>query len=59
MYNNEENELMARYLESKTSEIETQMVLEHLMNSERDRHIINLAAAALRCMQPQEIKVKR
>ena len=59
MYNNEENELMARYLESKTSEIETQMVLEHLMNSERDRHIINLAAAGLRCMQPQEIKTKR
>lgn len=59
MYNNEKNVLMASYLESKTSEVETQMVLEHLMNSERDRHIMNLAAAGLRCMQPQEIKTKR
>lgn len=59
MYNNEKNVLMASYLESKTAGIENQKVLKHLMNSERDRHIMNLAAAGLQCMQWQEIKAKR
>ena len=44
--------MMSKYLENRTNEKETQMVLDHLMESERDRHIMNLAAAGLRCMQP-------
>lgn len=43
---------MAKYLENKSTEIETQMILDHLMSSERDRHIINLAAAGLQSMSP-------
>lgn len=45
--------MMAKYLENRTNEEETQMVLEHLMESERDRQIINLAAAGLRSMQTE------
>lgn len=52
MYQKELESIMSKYLENRTNEIETQMVLDHLMESERDRHIMNLAAAGLQCMQP-------
>lgn len=51
MYNEKLESIMAKYLENKTNEEETQMVLEFLVKSEKDRHIMNLAAAGLRCMQ--------
>ena len=50
--------MMSKYLENRTNEKETQMVLDHLMESERDRHIMNLAAAGLRCMQPDNRRNK-
>lgn len=49
--------MMSKYLENRTNEKETQMVLDHLMESERDRHIMNLAAAGLRCMQPDNRRI--
>ena len=52
MYRINLDSIMSKYLENRTNEKETQMVLDHLMESERDRHIMNLAAAGLRCMQP-------
>lgn len=51
MCNEKLESIMAKYLENRTNEEETQMVLEFLVKSERDRHIMNLAAAGLRCMQ--------
>ncbi len=50
--------IMAKYLENGTSEEETQKILSHLMESERDRQIINLAAAGLRSMQPDHPQIK-
>lgn len=52
MYRINLESIMSKYLEDRTNEKETQMVLDHLMESERDRHIMNLAAAGLRCMRP-------
>lgn len=52
MYRINLDSIMSKYLENRTNEKETQMVLDHLMESERDTHIMNLAAAGLRCMQP-------
>ena len=52
MYKTSLERIMSNYLENRTNEDETQMLLNHLIESERDRHIINLAAAGLRCMQP-------
>lgn len=52
MDNDQIESIMAKYLENKSTEIETQMILDHLMSSERDRHIINLAAAGLQSMSP-------
>lgn len=52
MYRINLESIMSKYLENRTNEKETQMVLDLLMESERDRHIMNLAAAGLRCMQP-------
>ena len=52
MYRINLDSIMSKYLENRTNEKETQMVLEQLMESERDRHIMILAAAVLRCMQP-------
>lgn len=49
---------MAKYLENGTNEKEAQFVLEHLMESERDRHIMNLAAAGLLCIQPDNRQMK-
>lgn len=43
--------LMSKYLENKTTYQETQILIEHLNKSERDRQILNLAAAGLRQMQ--------
>ena len=58
MCNENLESIMATYLENKTNEEETQMVLDHLMESERDRHIMNLAAAGLRCMQTDNRQIK-
>ena len=52
MCNENLESIMAKYLENRTDEEETQMVWNQLMESKRDRHIMNLAAAGLRCMQP-------
>ena len=57
MCNENLESIMAKYIENKTNEEETQMVLDHLMESERDRHIMNLAAAGLRCMQPDNRRI--
>ena len=58
MCNENLESIMAKYLENRTDEEETQMVLDHLMESERDRHIMNLAAAGLRCMQADIRQIK-
>ena len=58
MYRINLESIMSKYLENRTNEKETQMVLDHLMESERDRHIMNLAAAGLRCMQPDNRRNK-
>lgn len=58
MCNESLESIMAKYLENKTNEGETQMVLEHLMESEKDRHIMNLAAAGLRYMQSDSRQFK-
>lgn len=44
--------IMAKYLENHTNVEETHRVLDYLMQNERDRIIMNLAAAGLRYMQP-------
>lgn len=54
MNDNEIEKIMCKYLEYETSEEETHIVLDHLIVSERERHIINLAAAGLRCMQLEQ-----
>lgn len=58
MCNEKLESIMAKYLESRTNEEEIQIVLEHLMESERDRHIMNLAAAGSLCMQPNKRQIK-
>lgn len=58
MCNENLESIMAKYLENRTNEEETQMVLDHLKESERDRHIMNLAAAGLRCMQADNRQIK-
>ena len=58
MCNENLESIMAKYLENRTDEEETQMVLNHLMESKRDRHIMNLAAARLRCMQADNRQIK-
>lgn len=58
MCNENLESIMAKYLENGTNEKETQFVLEHLMESERDRHIMNLAAAGLLCIQPDNRQIK-
>lgn len=58
MYENNLESIMLKYLEYRENKEETQMVLDHLMESERERHIINLAAAGLRCMQPDNRQIK-
>lgn len=58
MCNENLESIMAKYLENGTNEKETQIVLEHLMESERDRHIMNLAAAGLLCIQPDNRQIK-
>lgn len=58
MCNENLESIMAEYLENGTNEKETQIVLEHLMESERDRHIMNLAAAGLLCIQPDNRQIK-
>lgn len=57
MYRIDLESIMSKYLENKTNEKETQMVLDYLIESERDRHIMNLAAAGLRCMQPDNRRI--
>ena len=57
MYRINTESMISKYLENRTNEKETQMVLDHLMESERDRHIMNLAAAGLRCMQPDNRRI--
>lgn len=44
--------IKSKYLDNCTNKDETRLVLDCLMKSERERHIMNLAAAGLRCMQP-------
>lgn len=51
MYDKDIELIMAKYLDNKATGDETCMVLEHLLASERDRQIINLATAGLRSMQ--------
>lgn len=58
MCNENLESIMAKYLENMTNETETQIVLEHLMESERNRHIINLAAAGLLFIQPDNRQIK-
>lgn len=57
MYKIDLESILSKYLENRTDENETQMALDHLMESERDRQIINLAAAGLR-MQPDDWQIK-
>lgn len=57
MYRINLESIMSKYLENRTNEKETQMVLDHLMESERDRHIMNLAAVGLRYMQPDNRRI--
>lgn len=58
MYENKLESIMLKYLEHRENKEEAQMVLDHLMESERERHIINLAAAGLRCMHQTIDKLK-
>lgn len=57
MYKIDLESILSKYLENRTDENETQMALDHLMESERDRQIINLAAAGLRT-QPDDWQIK-
>lgn len=52
MHDENSESIMAKYLENRTNVEENHRVLDHLMKNERDRIIMNLAAAGLRSMQP-------
>lgn len=54
MNNNEIEEIMGKYLERRASEEETHILLDYLITSRKDLHIINLASAGLRCMQLEQ-----
>ena len=55
MYKEFTKSIMAKYLENKTNKEETLFILEHLMQSENDRQILNFASAGLRCMYPENL----
>ena len=52
MHDENSESIMAKYLENHTNVEETHGVLGYLTRNERDRIIMNLAAAGLRSMQP-------
>ena len=58
MYKEFTKSIMAKYLENKTNKEETLFILEHLIPSEKDRQILNLASAGLRCMYPENLQNK-
>lgn len=51
--------LLAKYLENRTDETETLMVLDLLLKSEKERIIMDLAAAGLRCMLPDSSTLQK